>query len=79
MQDTSDDLCEDVEDLHIWDGINEASDGAVSDTCSEEEEDFQAARLAADGEMASKVAQRMHNFSLAGFWQKLLGLSKCQL
>ena len=53
----SDDLCEDVEDLSICDSISQASDGAVSDTCSEEQEDFQAVRLAADGQVASKVAE----------------------
>lgn len=53
----SDDLCEDVEDLSICDSISQASDGGVSDTCSEEQEDFQAVRLAADGQVASKVAE----------------------
>ena len=52
---TSSDLCEDVDDLDISDdGGSEASEGAVSDTCSEEQEDFQAVRLAANEEAASK-------------------------
>ena len=50
---TSGDLCEDVDELDIG---SEASEGAVSDTCSEEQEDFQAVRLAADEEAASKAA-----------------------
>lgn len=54
---TSGDLCEDVDELDISDGINEGSEGAVSDTCSEEQEDFQAGRLAADEEAVSKAAQ----------------------
>lgn len=54
---TSGDLCEDVHELDICDGGSEASEGAVSDTCSEEQEDFQAVRLAADEEAASKAGE----------------------
>lgn len=54
---TSGDLCEDVEDLDICDGVNQGPEGAVSDTCSEEQEDFQAGRLGADEEAVSKAAK----------------------
>lgn len=54
---TTDDLCEDVDELDICDGVNGGSEGPVSDTCSEEQEDFQAVRLAADEEAVSKAAE----------------------
>ena len=54
---TSADLCEDVDDLDICDAVNEDSKGAVSDTCSEEQEDFQAVRQVADEEAVSKAAE----------------------
>ena len=54
---TSGDLCEDVDDLDIDDGVDEDSERDVSDTCSEEQEDFQAVRQAADAEAVSKAEE----------------------
>lgn len=61
----SSDLCEDVDDLNISDGGSDASEGAVSDTCSEEQEDFQAVRLVADEEAASQATELQDDWVLA--------------
>ena len=63
---TSSHLCDDVEDLDICDDtdadafsdtVSVGSEEVASDTCSEEQEDFQAAKLTESAEASSKGAR----------------------